>query len=79
MTVDSPSSLKFGHRGDRGDTAGSVDRRGMFLNGQLDEIELFVGRGLTAGPSRVSSRGNLRAPCSETLRLDVQAPSLGKA
>jgi hypothetical protein len=45
-SLDSPASLKFGHRGTREDTPGSLDERGFFLHGALDEIELFVGRGL---------------------------------
>jgi hypothetical protein len=45
--VDSNSSLKFGHRGNPEDTPGSVDTRGFFLNGRIDEVELFVGRALS--------------------------------
>ena len=44
--VDSTSSLKFGHRGSPNDTPGSFDDRGFFLNGRIDEVELFVGRAL---------------------------------
>lgn len=47
LPADSPASLKFGHRGAPGDTPGSLDRRGLFMRGELDEIELFVGRGLS--------------------------------
>ncbi|MCI0456829.1 MAG: hypothetical protein L0Z62_07610 [Gemmataceae bacterium] len=42
-------SLKFGHRGSPADTPGSLDTRGFFLNGLLDEAHLFVGRPLTMG------------------------------
>jgi len=45
--VDSTSSLKFGHRGNPTDTPGSFDDRGFFLNGRIDEVELFVGRALS--------------------------------
>lgn len=45
--ADSTSSLKFGHRGNPFDTPGSVDTRGFFLNGRIDEVELFVGRALS--------------------------------
>ena len=45
----SSSSLKFGHRGDPSDTPGSLGHRGLFVAGSLDEIEFFVGTGLTAG------------------------------
>ena len=44
--VDSTSSLKFGHRGSPDNTPGSFDTRGFFLNGRIDEVELFVGRAL---------------------------------
>lgn len=40
--VDSNSSLKFGHRGSPDDTPGSVDTRGLFLNGRIDEVALFA-------------------------------------
>jgi hypothetical protein len=45
--LDSTSSLKFGHRGSPSDTPGSEDERGFFLNGRIDEVELFVGRTLS--------------------------------
>jgi hypothetical protein len=44
--ADSISSLKFGHRGNPSDTPGSTDNRQFFLNGRIDEVELFVGRAL---------------------------------
>jgi Concanavalin A-like lectin/glucanases superfamily len=45
--ADSMATLKFGHRGSPDDTPGSRDRRGFFLNGEVDEIQLFIGRGLS--------------------------------
>jgi hypothetical protein len=45
--LDSAASLKFGHRGNPEDTPGSLDERGFFLHGGLDDIALFVGRGLS--------------------------------
>jgi hypothetical protein len=39
--LDCSSSLKFGHRGDPTDTPGSVDTRGFFLNGRIDEVTIF--------------------------------------
>jgi hypothetical protein len=45
--ADSDSSLKFGHRGSPDDTPGSLDTSGFFLNGRIDEVELFVGRALS--------------------------------
>ena len=47
LSLDSPASLKFGHEGSPEDTPGSIDSRGFFLHGGLDEIELFVGRALS--------------------------------
>lgn len=46
--VNSASSLKFGHRGNPADTPGSLDTRGFFLNGRMDEVTLF-GRALSDG------------------------------
>jgi hypothetical protein len=46
-TLDTTSSLKFGHRGSPNDTPGSLDDRGFFLDGRIDEIELFVERALS--------------------------------
>jgi hypothetical protein len=46
LNLDSNSSLKFGHRGSPDDTPGSLDDRGFYLNGRIDEVELFVGRAL---------------------------------
>jgi hypothetical protein len=48
----SNASLKFGHRGTSSDTPGSLDHRGFFLRGDLDEIEFFVGRGLSGAQIR---------------------------
>lgn len=45
--LNSPSSLKFGHRGNPEDTPGSIDERGFYLNGRIDEVELFVGTALS--------------------------------
>lgn len=45
--LDSSASLKFGRRGSPDDTPSSLDTRAFFLNGQLDEVKLFVGRGLS--------------------------------
>lgn len=44
IDLDSPASLKVGHRGAPEDTPGSVDDRGLFLDGRIDEVRLFVGR-----------------------------------
>jgi concanavalin A-like lectin/glucanase superfamily protein len=49
INLNSASTLKFGHRGSPADTPGSQDDREVFLNGQMDEVEVFVGRALSAG------------------------------
>ncbi|MGW8226603.1 MAG: LamG domain-containing protein, partial [Anaerolineales bacterium] len=45
--LNSPSSLKFGHRGNSEDTPGSIDDRGLYLKGRIDEVELLVGTALS--------------------------------
>ena len=45
--ANSEVSLKFGHRGSPDDTPGSLDPRGFFLMGRIDEVEIFVGRALS--------------------------------
>jgi len=47
MNADSPASIKFGHRGNSADTPGSEDESGFYLDGGIDEVEIFVGRALT--------------------------------
>jgi hypothetical protein len=49
LNLDSDSSVKFGHRGNPSDTPGSQDERGFYLNGHIDEVEIFVGRALPRG------------------------------
>jgi sialidase-1 len=50
VDLRSSSSLKIGHRGIPSDTPGSEDLRGGFyLNGQIDEVQLFMGRALPPG------------------------------
>ena len=49
LNLDSDSSLKFGHRGNPSDTPGSQDERGFYLNGQIDEVELYIGQALPRG------------------------------
>ena len=39
--VNSTSSFKIGHRGNPSDTPGSNDTRGFYLDGRVDEVELF--------------------------------------
>lgn len=44
--LDSTSTLKFGHRGNPDDTPGSTDTRQFYLNGSIDDVEIY-GRALT--------------------------------
>jgi hypothetical protein len=41
VNVNSPSSLKFGHRGNPSDTPGSNDTRGFYVNGFIDEPAIY--------------------------------------
>ena len=41
LNLNSTASLKFGHRGNPEDTPGSIDTRGFYLNGFIDEVEIF--------------------------------------
>ena len=45
--VDSESPLRFGHRGSPDNTPGSLDDRGFYLDGRVDEVEFHVGRALS--------------------------------
>jgi hypothetical protein len=45
--ADSPASLTFGHRGGPDDTPGSIDERGFFLDGRIDEVKVLVGKALS--------------------------------
>jgi hypothetical protein len=45
--LDATSSLKFGHRGNPTDTPGSTDTRQFYLNGGIDEVQLYLGTALT--------------------------------
>ena len=49
LNLDSDSSLKFGHRGNKIDIPGSEDDRGFFLNGHIDEVLLMSTRLCPAG------------------------------
>jgi hypothetical protein len=52
LDADTRSSIKFGHRGGPDDTSGSIDKRGFFLDGRIDEVKLVVGRALSNGEIR---------------------------
>jgi hypothetical protein len=67
---DSTSSLKFGHRGSPADTPGSVDPRGFFLNGRIDEVELFVGRALSDPEIQAIYNAGSAGKCKGATGLD---------
>jgi hypothetical protein len=68
--LNSPSSLKFGHRGNPEDTPGSIDERGFYLNGRIDEVELFVGSALSDEQVMALYTAGSDGKCKE----DVQPP-----
>jgi hypothetical protein len=70
LNIDSDASIKFGHRGNPSDTPGSEDNSGFFLNGRIDEVQLFVGRSLPYGLIQSIFRARNAGQCKETLRLD---------
>lgn len=45
--IGSVSSLKLGHRGSIYDTSGSLDDRGFYLRGAIDEVHLSIGTSLS--------------------------------
>lgn len=69
--LNSPSSLKFGHRGNPEDTPGSTDERGLYLNGRIDEVELFVGTALSEDQILAIYQAGSAGKCKD----DIQPPS----
>ncbi len=63
VNLNSDSSLKFGHRGNPVDTPGSEDDRGFYLNGRIDEAQVFVGRALPPEPIRAIFRAGKAGQC----------------
>ena len=76
LNLNSESSLKFGHRGNPDDTPGSEDTREFFLNGRIDEVELFVGRALTdaeiAGIFAAGSAGKCKENAVKEVEVDIK-------
>ncbi len=77
--ADSESSLKFGHRGSPDDvppTPGSEDTRGFFLDGRIDEVELFVGRALTDQEIQDIYNAGADGKCKgTTVQIDIKPGS----
>ena len=63
LNLNSTSSLKFGHRGGSIDTPGSEDEGWAFLNGRIDEVELFVGQALTRDQIRAIFNAGSAGKC----------------
>ncbi|MDD5287824.1 MAG: DUF2341 domain-containing protein [Dehalococcoidales bacterium] len=59
INVDSTASLKLGHRGNPTDTPGSVDDRGFYLNGSVDDVKVF-NRALTVSEIQEMASGTIR-------------------
>jgi hypothetical protein len=72
LNLDTSTSLKLGHRGNPTDTPGSVDTRGMYLKGFIDEVEIF-NRSLNASELQsifnAGSYGKCKAPSTGVLTL----------
>jgi Concanavalin A-like lectin/glucanases superfamily len=63
LDLDTDASIKFGHRGGPGDTPGSVDDSGYYLDGVVDEVQLTVGQALTDDNVRSSFRAGQAGTC----------------
>jgi hypothetical protein len=73
--LSSDVSLKLGHRGSPEDTPGSTDPRGFYLNGLIDEVELYD-RALT--PTEIAelfATGNHGKCKTETVEVDIKPGS----
>ena len=72
--LDTPASLKFGHRGNPDDTPGSSDERGFYLNGRIDEVELFIGTALTVDQIHSLYAAGSAGKCKDAIppRLDLR-------
>ena len=52
LDMSTEASLKLGHRGDPDDTPGSSDASGFYLNGRIDEVQIWNGTGLSEAEIR---------------------------
>ena len=62
--LDTEASLKFGHRGGPLDTPGSESTSGYFLDGQVDEVQLLVGRAISEGEVQDAHRARGAGTCT---------------
>jgi hypothetical protein len=63
IDADSRASLKFGHRGGPDDTPRSIDERGFFLDGRIDEVKVFAGRALSDEEIRADMDADANGMC----------------
>jgi len=68
LNLNSVSSLKLGHRGDPEDTPGSIDERGFYLVGRIDEVELFVGTALSADQIMAIYQAGSAGKCKDAIQ-----------
>jgi hypothetical protein len=65
--LNSPASLKFGHRGE-------PDNRGFYLNGRIDEVELYIGTALSLDQIQAIYAAGSAGKCKDAIppRLDLR-------
>jgi len=65
--LNTPSSLKFGHRGE-------PDNRGFFLNGRIDEVKLYIGTALSGEQLQAIYAAGSAGNCKNAIppRLDLR-------
>jgi len=63
VVIDSRAPLMFGHRGSPDDTPRSIDERGFFLDGRIDEVKIFVGRALSDDEIRADMNADANGMC----------------
>ena len=73
LSLNSVSSLKFGHRGSITDTPGSEDDRGFYLNGRVDEVEVF-NRALSQSEIAAIVNAGSAGKCKPSYSAQVQQP-----
>lgn len=71
--LQSTATLKFGHRGTGEDTGGSLDDRGRYLNGSLDEIQITVGEAMSDTQIAAVAAAEHRGVCLPNFRAEATA------
>jgi hypothetical protein len=73
--LSTPSSLKFGHRGNPHDTPGSQDTRQFYLHGAIDEVQLWVGTALSDQDILAIAAAGAGGMCRVTTEKSGLAPA----